>query len=176
MPKLNIITPFYNGWQLTKSYIEDLSRLDEQHKIILIDNGSTDDSFDKAVELIKQIEHKCKFMVLHNETNKGFSRANNRAYKFIEEDSVGVLFLNNDIRVLGKHLNDWTSPIFEAIDKNPNTLFSPTAGLIDDNFNFIYETKKPDYKWNYLSGWCLFGSVEVFNKICADLDTGDGPW
>ena len=176
MAKLNIITPIYGQWQHTKSFIEDMVHLDEQHKIIIVDNGSIDNSYNKAIELITKIPHKCKFLVVHNETNQGFSRANNQAYKLIDEDSVGVLFLNNDVRVNVKNFNDWTAPIFEAIDKNKNTIFSPTAGLLDDNFCFVYETKNPNHKWNYLSGWCLFGSIEVFDKICFDLEGDEGPW
>jgi len=174
---LTIITPIFNQWVFTEQYIKDISHLGENCKIILVDNGSTDDSYKKATEMIEMIDHKCKFMILHNSSNKGFGCANNRAYKFVDDENV--LFLNNDIRVSSKYLNTWTDKIFEYIEKFPNVIFSPTAGLLDDSLSFVYETQKETDKWNYLSGWCLFGSKETFDKIVIDVaekEMDEGPW
>lgn len=164
---LAIITPIYNQFVFTAQYIKDLSNLDARHKIILIDNGSTDNSFEKAIELIKATPHECQFMVLHNKENYGFGRGSNRGTKFVDIETKAILFLNNDIRVSKDYLKTWTNSLLEYVDKYENALFSPMGGLIDSNFNFVYETRKSGDKFNYLSGWCLFGAIKTFDKIIA---------
>lgn len=173
MAKLNIIIPVFNQFIFTEQCLKDLSYLNENHKVIIINNGSTDNSETKIGNLLCDFGIErcgCKFQLINSDTNLGFSRANNLAFKHIDADTSYVIFLNNDIRVSSKHLNNWTDIIIDNIEKYPNTLFSPTAGLLDDNFNFIYETQKPTDKWNYLSGWCLYGSVKTFDAIAETVN------
>ena len=95
-------------------------------------------------------------------------------FKLCKEDD-NILFLNNDVRVLPAILKDWTISIFELCDKYENTIFSPNAGLLDDNYNFVYETENENAKWNYLSGWCLFGKYNTFKKLANNLNQ-EGPF
>ena len=44
MFRLSICIPVYNKYAFTKSCLDDLYKLPEDHEIIIIDNGSTDDT------------------------------------------------------------------------------------------------------------------------------------
>ena len=39
---LSICTPVFNKFEFTKSYLNDLSKLSNEHEIIIVDNASTD--------------------------------------------------------------------------------------------------------------------------------------
>lgn len=59
-------------------------------EIVLVDNGSTDDS----VEFVGSLETGCPIKVVRNEHNKSFSEANNQGFE--EASGELLLFLNND--------------------------------------------------------------------------------
>lgn len=161
MAKLNIITPVHNQWIFTENYIKDLSHLDENHEIIIIDNNSTDGTYYKINELINNLQFKCKFTIIKNFENTGFALGSNIGYQKSQEDIV--LFLNNDIRVDKPNLYTWTNYIFDTIEDN--CIYSPTGGLIDSKYNFIYETTNNNKQINYLSGWLMYGKRSTFEKI-----------
>ncbi|MCX5750933.1 MAG: glycosyltransferase family 2 protein [Candidatus Saganbacteria bacterium] len=91
--KVSIIIPSYNGkCLLAKNLPSIIQNTDpDQHEIIVVDNGSTDDS----IEFLKVSFPQIKIVALDN--NYGFSHACNAAAKA----SLGkfLYFLNNDMEV-----------------------------------------------------------------------------
>lgn len=151
--KLSIIIPVYNKWNFTKSCLEDLSKLPEDHEIIVIDNASSDtttflSSYFPKVKLIK------------NETNLGFAKACNIGYVNSTGDSV--LFLNNDIRVKSD-FDTWTQKLIKYCDDK--SLVGPTMGQLDNNLNFKQEKNSPLTGNSYISGWCLAAHKNVWCKL-----------
>ena len=149
---LSIIIPIYNKWGFTKSCLNDLSKLPNDHEIIIYDNGSVD-------ETKYNLENNKEIIYIRSEENKGFARANNIAYSY--STAPNVLFLNNDIRVKDDYSN-WTDII---IQKCNNGLVGPTMGQLDNKFNFIKEANESLSGKSYMSGWCLASSKKNWNKL-----------
>lgn len=153
---LSIIIPVFNKFNFTKSCLADLSKLSNEHQIIVFDNGSTDET---QKELTNWNLYP-NFKYIRSEINGGFAFAINRAYE--QTDAPNVLMLNNDIRVKN-NFSDWTKRLIECCG---DSLVGPTMGELNNNFGFIKEANNQlNSKYSYLSGWCLAGSKKIFNKL-----------
>lgn len=151
---LSIIIPVWNKYNFTKACLADLTRLPEDHEIIIVDNGSTDET---QVELEKN-----KRIVYHrNRENLGFAKACNIGYSLASAPKM--LFLNNDIRVKSNH-EDWTRDLIALCDSG---LVGPTMGELNPDLSFKQEADRMlPGKLSYMSGWCLAASREVWSKLC----------
>jgi len=153
---LSIIIPVFNKFAFTKSCLNDLSKLPDNHEIIVFDNGSTDET---KKELEQWSLHP-NFKYIRSDINGGFAFAINRAYQ--QSRAPNVMMLNNDIRVKSNHTT-WTQSVIEHCDKY---LVGPTMGQLDKDFNFIKEANEEIKGYNtYLSGWCLASSKKIFDKL-----------
>lgn len=169
--EVSVVTPVYNKWNFTKSYLEDLLKLDRAKvEIIVVDNASTDET-SKA---IKEYEAKVNNLkVIRNDTNVGFGKACNIGYNVSE--GKYVVFLNNDIRVRD-NFNTWVHDL--VANCTDNNLVSPTGGKVDpaNEFQFMYETTDPAKDINYLSGWCIAAKREVWSKFIEENSVYKGPF
>ncbi len=160
MTKISIVIPVFNQSFLTGQCLKDLSQLDENHEIIVIDNGSTDETADVVLK-----NRRAKY--IRNESNLGFSRASNRGYSISTGDIV--IFLNNDIRVKTGFEKTWTNLFVEAINSvgENDFLFGATAGYLDDKFNFVKEIdgSAEGDEITYISGWCLAATRKTFERF-----------
>jgi GT2 family glycosyltransferase len=161
---LSIIIPVFNQLIYTKNCLNYLSILDNI-EVIIVNNNSTDGT-KEYLDNYKEIKN---FKVLHNEKNMGFGFASNQGFK--ESSGNNILFLNNDIRSNDKSIK-WNEIIEKSIEENPNCLVGPTAGFIKKDFNFGYETSDFNTEINYMSGWCLAGSKELFNRLIEGNNQG----
>ena len=151
--KLSICICVFNKFNFTKSCLNDLSKLSNDHEIIVVDNGSTD-------ETQSQLENSKEIIYHRHAENKGFAGGSNQAYSLSSANNV--LFLNNDIRVKTNYSN-WTQPLIEACEEN--FLVGPTMGQLDKNFNFVQEANRLLPGLSYMSGWCVAASKEIWNKL-----------
>ena len=149
---LSIVIPVFNKFPFTKSCLNDLSKLPNDHEIIVVDNASADETKD-------QLTNSKEIVYIRNNINEGFAKACNRG--FYNSSASNVLFLNNDIRVKSNHDN-WTRAIIEKCDIG---LVGPTMGQLDKDLNFVQEANKVLSGNSYMSGWCLASSKEIFNKL-----------
>ena len=149
---LSICIPVFNKFNFTKSCLDDLSKLPNDHEIIIVDNGSTDET-QAQLQASKEINY------YRNEKNYGFASASNRAYS--KATAPNVLFLNNDIRVRSNHTN-WTDELLKWCSTH---LVGPTMGQLDNNLNFVQEANKVLPGKSYLSGWCIAASKDIWNKL-----------
>ena len=92
--KISIIIPSYN----TKDLLEKcLQSLGSDYEIVVIDNGSTDDS----VAMLKKLQSQNPVIkTIFNQKNKGFGGANNQGIKIATGDYL--LFLNSDTLIKDK--------------------------------------------------------------------------
>ena len=157
---ISIIIPVFNKYVFTKSCLSDLSKLPEDHEIIVFDNGSSD-------ETKEELSKNKRIIYIRNEENIGFGKACNKAYQIAS--APNVLFLNNDIRVKSKYEN-WTDVI--ANEAAHGYIVGPTMGQLDKDFNFVQEANKVLDGNSYMSGWCLGGSKATFNKLIEPGDSG----
>lgn len=166
---LSIVIPVYNKWNFTKSCLNDLLQLPEDHEIVIIDNASTDET---NVEINKICDENfanyaktggkcCGLAYYRNEENTFHSKACNKGFKI----SVGenVLFLNNDVRVRSNHTT-WTKSLIEACISTKG-LVGPTMGLLDKDLNFVKEANQQLSGNSYLGGWCIAASRDTWQHV-----------
>lgn len=153
MTALSIIIPVFNKWNFTKSCLEDLSKLTEDHEIIVVDNASTD-----TTTFLTSYFPKVK--VIKNEANLGFAKACNIGYTHSMNENV--LFLNNDIKVKS-NFDTWTQKLLKHCDDK--SLVGPTMGQLDNNLNFKQEKNGILTGNSYMSGWCLAAHKNVWQQL-----------
>lgn len=160
---LAIVIPVFNNWLYTQKALKYLQALPESHLVIIVDNGS-DDQTKKLMSI------PCR-EVIHNETNLGFAKASNIGYaKAVELGYENVMFLNNDIKVVDK-FNNWTYPIIGRA--RAGEIVGPTVGVLDEKLNFVCEASKWSTNgFNYLSGWNVTSSVKVWNHLIMEGEVG----
>ena len=164
MKKLSIAIPVWNNWRFTKNVLLFFQKYNaEFFEIIVVDNGSSDET---EVEIRKLSKSMDNLIYIRNDTNLGFAAAVNIAFR--ESKGRVVLFLNNDIMFSCKNI-EWLERLSDSIDDN--SFVGPTGGLIDEHFNFVYETKDPSKEINYISGWFLCASRKLLASLC-DKDFG----
>ncbi len=166
---ISIVIPVFNKWNFTKSCLNDLGRLPEDHEIIIIDNASSDETAVECPKLIDELFIKyplgAEIIYIRNEENTFHSKACNQGFKIAKGEKV--LFLNNDIRVKSNHTT-WTKIIIDACDSTKG-LVGPTMGQLDRDLNFVKEANQQLTGNCYLGGWCIAAKKEVWKQ----LDTGD---
>jgi GT2 family glycosyltransferase len=157
---LSIVIPVWNKSNFTKSCLQDLSKLTNDHEIVIVDNNSTDDTAEIITKMADSTpDLKAKLIYHKNDENLGFAKACNIGYGL--STASNILFLNNDIRVKSNY-SDWTKPLLEQCS---NSLVGPTMGQLDNDLNFVQEANKLLPGNSYMSGWCLASSREIWSKL-----------
>jgi GT2 family glycosyltransferase len=100
-PKVAIIVLNWNGWRNTIECVQSLWELNySNYQIIVVDNGSTDDSVDKLQAYLKDYQDKCILLV--NNENLGFSEGVNVAVRHLFTCQLPpefIFLLNNDAKI-----------------------------------------------------------------------------
>jgi GT2 family glycosyltransferase len=157
---LSIVIPVFNKINFTNSCLKDLIQLPDDHEIIVIDNGSTDETKEELSKITDP-----KVTVITNKENVFHSKACNQGYVAATADVV--LFMNNDIRVKSNHSN-WTKNIIEAC--KDYILVGPTMGLLDKQLNFVKEASEQLEGYSYIGGWCIAANKETWKKASIKID------
>lgn len=154
MPKIYIIIPHYQHWELTHARLYELYRhcRGDIEEVIVVDDCSLDDmtfgglkwwatSFDKKYEF--------KVSSLSTEENLGFLKASNfgifEVCQRIHEEDI-VILLSNDVEIR----TNFVSQIGEIIRQSPNTLVGGVLYTHDTGWNKFSDTLFP-----YIEGWLL---------------------
>ena len=155
--KLSIIIPHHNGEDLLHNCLESLLNniSIQDFEIIVVDNGSTDDSAEKAKENFPSIN------LLKSEKNLGYSGGCNLGAK----DSKGeyIIFLNNDTF----HAKNWIEELIKFLDKNPQ------AGAAQPKILNAINKDKFDYAGGaggFIDKYCFpFARGRIFNTLELSL-------
>jgi GT2 family glycosyltransferase len=182
MSKVTIALLNFNGKAHLSEYLPSVVEHSQEHSIVLIDNGSTDDS----VDFVRN--HYPEITLICFEENYGFCGGYNRALEII--DSEYVVLLNTDVRVTA----NWISPVMNYISANPQVKaaqpkiladankscfeYAGGAGGFLDSFGYpfcrgrVFETLEQDkgqydkpLKVSWASGSCLFIHRATFNEV-----------
>jgi len=153
MTLLSIIIPCFNNYNFTLAAINDLSKLPDDHEIIIFDNGSSDNTTSFSSN------HRIKY--IRSEVNLGFSKANNLSVQQCSGENI--MFLNNDIRVKENH-SSWTASLIKHAQAG--YICGPTGGLLTPTFEYIKEVDKIiDSPQFYMCGWNLTMSRSNYEKL-----------
>ena len=164
---LSIIIPIYNKFNFTKACLNDLSKLPNDHEIIIIDNASTDETNKEILKILDQCdvdESICRMNYFKMNENIFHSKACNRG--FIKARGENICFLNNDIRIRSNHAS-WTKSIIDACNSTKG-LVGTTMGQLDKNLNFVKEANEQLSGNSYLSGWCIAAKKDVWMQLKID--------
>jgi len=105
---ISVVIPNYNGAKYLKSCFKSIKKNSlAPGEIIVVDNGSTDNSVNLICRLFPQT------IIIKNPKNFGFAKAANQG--IIKAKSKYVALINNDL-VLDKN---WLKIIADSIDKTP---------------------------------------------------------
>lgn len=104
-PKLTVVIPAYNEAQVITKVIEDLKERNKDYEIIVVDDGSTDNTY----ELARQTGVK----VIHHSYNQGYGAALKTGIRNAETDFVCTMDAD------GQHRAEDVEKLFEEI-KNDN--------------------------------------------------------
>jgi GT2 family glycosyltransferase len=173
---ISVIIVNWNGEKNLQYCLSSLARIDySPYEIILVDNGSTDDS----VEFVRK--NYPKAIIIKNKTNLGFAEGNNKGIK--KAGGEYILFLNNDTKVEPNFLNSLVSELENdsmaavvqskiLLMNNPKLLDSIGSFLTWSGFltHFGYrqkDRKNLNNKREIFSamGACMLFKKEVLNKI-----------
>ncbi len=180
---LSIIIVSYNTKEITKnclkSILNSLKKAKIDYELILIDNGSTDDT-------IKEIKnYSPRLKIFENTENVGFTKANNQAVKIAKGQYL--LFLNSDIVVLNNAIEE----LFNFYKENENQMHfiggkllnkdktpQPSCGpfysllvifgalfLRGDHWGLTRYSPNKIKEIDWISGACILTKKEYFKKV-----------
>ena len=156
---LGIVILNWNGIKLLEKFIPPLLKYTpEQHKIYVIDNGSTDDS----IEFIKK--HK-RIKIIKLDCNYGFAKGYNLGLRDVKEDILCLL--NNDVEVT----KDWTKSILKQFKEEVDTaVIQPKLKNYFDKHEFDYAGAAGGFLDKYGYPYC---NGRIYNKIEKDFNQYD---
>ncbi len=100
-PTISIIVPAHNEEKYIKKSLESVANLDypkEKIEVIVVDNGSTDKTFEEARRFKKKFHTKLKKIKLFKLSRPGKSEALNIGIKYASGDIVGILDADTIVR------------------------------------------------------------------------------
>jgi GT2 family glycosyltransferase len=152
IPLVSIIIVNYNGYHLLKDCLQSVLNNDyHKFEIIIVDNGSSDQSISKIK--IDFSQHLKIIKILNLQKNLGPSLARNLAFKKSKGDIIA--FLDNDTKVK----KDWITQVIPAFNSNSK------IGVIQSKILLMEDPKKIDYVGEYLSNLGFLKSVATYGEI-----------
>lgn len=179
-PKVFIIILNYNSFEDTKECLMSLNNADYRNKeIVIVDNCSTDGSYEKILSEFKQ------YKIIKSSDNLGYACGNNLGIKYALNNGADyVCLLNNDvvveadflskvvdvleseqeIGIAGPCICKYTQPnVIQAMGANINLY----TGLTQGRYKGLKysDIPKENVFVDYLGGACFVCRREVFEKI-----------
>ncbi|MDD5225722.1 MAG: glycosyltransferase [Candidatus Omnitrophica bacterium] len=138
LPAVSVVIVNYNGKRWLTDCLRSLRQLDypqDRMQIIMVDNGSTDDSIEHAGKILPEIH------ILRNDRNN-YCRANNLGIKAAKGKYIA--FLNNDTRVD----KNWLKELVTIIDSDEKIGGVGSKVLfMDGKLNSTGHMELPDFYW-----------------------------
>lgn len=174
--KTSIIIPLFNKVEFTEQCLESLDAYTkEEHEIIFINNGSTDDTRSFVSDWATK---RTNAIVIENETNLGFPKAVNQGIAFATGDYICVL--NNDVIVS----REWLKGLIECLESSKDiAIVGPRTNNISGPQQFSepcegYDTImkfqefavnfRNSFRMQYTPYWRIVGFCMLFRKSLID--------
>ena len=159
LPAVSVVIPTLDGGDMLLRCLERLGAEGTAVDVILVDNGSSDDSIERATERYPSVR------VVHNDTNRGYATACNQGAA--AAPTPFVCFLNNDATLAPDDLDRLLS---SASTDEKAAIWQPVTVGVDGTL----ESAGDLFTW-----WGIFqhlsdvpperGSAEVFATVGAAL-------
>jgi glycosyltransferase involved in cell wall biosynthesis len=167
--KVDITIPVWNQCKYTRMLLESLlTHTDPEktdYRIIIVDNGSTDDTPALLAEMAPRFPN--RFHVITNTENKGWCVAINQGYDARRPGSDYFLMLNNDILITK---NDWLFDLIDPIADRPEFAGSgPVSNAVAGLQSVLYNNPRVQTQEAlYLIGFAFLlkcQAIEVIRKL-----------
>ena len=153
MARVSVIIPNYNGIKYIEDCLDSLLLSDTKVDIIVVDNASTDGSYEIVRDKYPQVK------LIRLKTNTGFAFATNRG--IVEAKTEYVFLLNNDTKVLPQTVSELERTISYLSDA-----FSVQALMVRLSNPNIVDSAGDFYS---ATGWAMgYGK----DKYVTDIDRG----
>jgi len=159
-PTIDIVIPSYNAEDLLKKNLPKILKNSPQvNKIIIVDNGSTDNT-----QEVKKLSP--KIVIIHNQKNQFFPKAVNQGFKTSKADLI--VLINNDVLPQKDYIKNtlkyFTDPKVFAVTFSEKHSSWPQVSW--KNGKYQYSQGKDKTKPVY-SAWASGGSA-IFRKSIWD--------
>ena len=147
--KLAVIVLCFNDEEIAFKYVKTIYGYNSIDKIIVVDNGSEKEIYDKLENKIQNINKRKQIDIIRNERNFGYAVGNNigAAYAIENYDPEIIMISNTDV----SYTNDTVNKMIDFIEKNENIgLISPKM-IVPDNKKYLTAWKLPTFGmmlWN----------------------------
>lgn len=152
-PQLSVIIVNYNGWNWVEKCLHSFENLPpsqrEQMQIIVVENGSTDDS-------LSQLQKIGGIQLIVSEENRGFSAGNNLGIQ--QATAPYIMLLNSDTEFLPN------TDLFQLLENfsDPKVgIVTPRINLADGTLDHACHRGFPT-PWN--AAWYFSGVAKLFPK------------
>lgn len=117
----------YNSYKLTEKLALKVSKMDSVNNVVIVDNCSTDNSFEYLLKLNND-----KIDVIKSDKNGGYSYGNNYGARYSEKYNPDILFISNpdvdieesEIEKILKKFKDTNYSILSAVEYDINNKIS----------------------------------------------------
>lgn len=165
MPKIYVVIPLFNGWEMTHNLLWSLYRKERENieSILVMDNASTDPEVEQGLKWWrsewKEKTDPLKINSIVNTENIGFTLNSNKGLKeiasFANPEDI-IILLSNDVQVNTKFI----SQIKDIIADTPKSL---VGGILYSNSTGWNEFSGKVFP--YIEGWILATTVENWREL-----------
>lgn len=140
MSKVGIVILNYNDFEETSNFVNEIKDYKVLDEIVVVDNSSTDNSFNK----LRKLKSK-NISVIKTDKNNGYASGNNYGIKYLEKRVDYIIISNPDITVDEKTIKK----LKKDLDENENTaIVSPVINQLGEK---IRGWRLPNYLDELLS-------------------------
>ena len=189
-PKVSIIWLNHNSSRFINvvfNSLESVINLDypsDRYELIVVDNGSTDGSFEKIKEFLES-RGSIKKKIIRLEKNLGFTGGNNIGYAARDKESKYVLLLNNDamlrsegLKTLVEYLEKYNNvgSVQGVVLKYKSNLIDTAGDFVDELLQSFAAGSGESYPWilkrpiyiTYADGCCALYRVNALKRCCGE--------
>lgn len=142
--KISVIIPVYNAERYLKECFDSiLSQTFENYEMIVVNDGSTDNSY-KIIEEYKE-KYSDKFIVL-NQENSGQSTARNNALKFVNGKYIAYIDADDYVN------DDYLEVLYNEAEKQKSELVICSYNEVTDDRKIINNRNSEDWKIEFDNG------------------------
>ena len=140
MSKVGIVILNYNDYEETSNFVNEIKDYKVLDEIVVVDNSSTDNSFNK----LRKLKSK-NISVIKTDKNNGYASGNNYGIKYLEKRVDYIIISNPDITVDEKTIKK----LKKDLDENENmAIVSPVINQLGEK---IRGWRLPNYLDELLS-------------------------